>query len=79
MMALFLVRAPESGFRGVFWKGTNNSHRTPSMWITSPEPKLTFRVSWVARTEIGLREISISGTTVRARDGLAGRASGSCT
>lgn len=43
MLALFLINARD-GFRCVFWKGSSNSHRTPSMWLIPNDTRVTFRV-----------------------------------
>ncbi|KAK3285386.1 hypothetical protein CYMTET_7010 [Cymbomonas tetramitiformis] len=50
-LAVFLTASHTGSFRGIFWKGEHNAHRTPSMWLLPEEPKVTFRLSTTTTTE----------------------------
>ena len=44
MLAVFLVNDATGKHRGIFWKGDDNAHRTPSMWLLPNDARVTFRV-----------------------------------
>jgi hypothetical protein len=53
-MAVFLLHEPDhEGYRGIFWKGFGNNHRTPSAWLVPKSNRVTFRVSTTSAREAG--------------------------
>ena len=52
-MAIFLLHeADHEGYRGIFWKGFGNNHRTPSAWLVPKSNRVTFRVSTTSAREV---------------------------
>ena len=52
-MAVFLTHEPDhDGYRGIFWKGFGNNHRTPSAWLVPKSNRVTYRVSTTSAREV---------------------------
>ena len=50
MIAVYLVSTAD-GYRGIYWKGDGNDHRTPSLFIHPNSTTISFRASTTERKE----------------------------